>query len=131
MKTLLMTLFASESSIVEEGETGHLSPVDMALTVQSTSGAHLFIDVPEDWISFEVQVQGWVPVNCSDAQDCTILKVFADPFCDSENIRFSVQRESGAFQLWQSVSCVDIPISQPNLSGERHLPFSPPRRKWK
>lgn len=126
----LTFLFASESSINDVEEGLDFGVVDMLVAVQPTQDAHLYIDTPVDWLEFEVQIQGWVPVKCDNTNDCSVLKVYADPFCETINVRITGLKDSGAFQYWHNIPCVDVPSLQPIFKGATTLPFAPPRRKW-
>ena len=125
-----MIFTATEHGQIEHDISDDMKPVEMLLAVQPTQDAHLFMAVPEDWLEFEVQIQGWVPIKCFNPDKCASLNVYADPFCDTVSIRITGLKKSGAFQHWQQIPCVDVPSLQPILMGHDQLPFVPPRRKW-
>lgn len=112
-------------------EEVEVAPIDMLLIVEPTSDATLMIDIPSEWISFEVNVSGWPAVHCSDSVNCGIMLISAAPFQDEVDIRFTVITPTGALQHWQSVPCVDVPSAHIEIEAKRILPFPIARRRWR
>jgi hypothetical protein len=123
-----MILLFTFGAFAEEIE---VAPIDMLLVVEPTSDATLMIDIPIEWISFEVNVPGWPAVQCSDIENCGLMLVSANPFQEELYLRFTVTTVTGALQHWQTVPCIDVPSAHLEIEPERSLPFPIARRRWR